>query len=58
MLQHHAAKLPSLPPEVTAAITAFLDFGDLHAGLTRNHCPDCDHEFLLALGRAAEERGA
>ena len=44
VLHDHAAKLPSLHPEAAAAITAFLDCGDLHAGFTRFHCPDCDHE--------------
>jgi hypothetical protein len=45
----HAAKVPGLSPEAAAAISAFLDCGDLHAGFTRLLCPDCGHEFLLAL---------
>jgi hypothetical protein len=44
VLHDHAAKLPGLSPESAATITAFLDCGDLHAGFTRFHCPDCDHE--------------
>ena len=39
VLHDHAAKLPSLHPEAAAAITAFLDCGDLHAGFTRFHRP-------------------
>ncbi len=32
----------------TAAIAAFLDCGDFHAGFTRLHCPNCGHKFLVA----------
>jgi len=46
VLLDHAAKLPGVSAEAAAAITAFLNCGDLHAGFTRLHCPDCDHEFL------------
>ena len=49
ILHDHAAKLPGLSVEAAGAITAFLDCGDLHAGFTRLHCPDCGHEFLLAV---------
>jgi hypothetical protein len=48
VLHDHANKLPALHPEAAAAIAAFLACGDLHAGFTRLHCPDCGHEFLLA----------
>jgi hypothetical protein len=44
ILHDHAAKVPGLSPEAAAAIAAFLDCGDLHAGFTRLHCPDCGHE--------------
>ena len=55
ILHDHAAKLPGLSPKTAAAITAFLDCGDLHAGFTRLHCPDCGHEFLLAF--TCKQRG-
>ncbi len=55
VLHDHAAKLSSLPADTAAAITAFLRCGDLHAGFTRLHCPDCDHEFLLAF--TCKQRG-
>ena len=48
ILHDHAANVPGLSSEAAAAIDAFLDCGDLHAGFTRYRCPDCDHEFLLA----------
>ncbi|MFM9953723.1 MAG: transposase zinc-binding domain-containing protein [Opitutaceae bacterium] len=48
MLHDHAAKRSGLSTAATSAIAAFLRCGDLHAGFTRFHCPDCDHEFLLA----------
>ena len=44
ILHDHAAKLPGLSAATTAAIEAFLECGDLHAGFTRFHCPDCGHE--------------
>ena len=34
--------------ETAAAITSFLDCGDLHADFTRRPLPDCGDEFLLA----------
>lgn len=55
ILHDHAAKVPGLSPETAAAINAFLDCGDLHAGFTRLHCPDCGHEFLLAF--SCKQRG-
>ena len=55
ILHDHAAKVPGLSPEAAAAIAAFLDCGDLHAGFTRLHCPDCGHEFLLAF--TCKQRG-
>ncbi|MSU49351.1 MAG: hypothetical protein EXS37_09745 [Opitutus sp.] len=55
VLHDHAAKLPGLSTDAAAAIAAFLDCGDLHAGFTRFHCPDCDHEFLLAF--SCKQRG-
>ena len=48
ILHDRAAKLSGLSTAATSAIAAFLRCGDLHAGFTRFHCPDCDHEFLLA----------
>ena len=48
VLHDHANKLPALHPEAAAAIEAFLEGGDLRAGFTRLHCPDCGHEYLLA----------
>ena len=48
VLHDHAVNLPFLHPEAAAAIDAFLDCGDLHAGFTRCRSPECDHEFLLA----------
>jgi hypothetical protein len=45
VLHDHAAKVPGLSPEAAGAIAAFLHCGDLHAGFTRLHCPDCDHEY-------------
>lgn len=47
--------MPGLPPEAAAAISAFLDCGDLHAGFTRLLCPYCGHEFLLAF--TCKQRG-
>ena len=55
ILHAHAAKLPGLSADAAApvcraehgtgrAIDAFLECGDLHAGFTRFHCPDCGHE--------------
>jgi hypothetical protein len=55
VLHDHADTLASLHPEAAAAVTAFLRCGDLHAGFTRLHCPDCDHEFLLAF--TCKQRG-
>ena len=55
VLHDHANKLPALHPEAAAAIVAFLACGDLHAGFTRLHCPDCGHEFLLAF--TCKQRG-
>jgi hypothetical protein len=46
MLHDRAAKLSGLSTAATSAIAAFLRCSDLHAGFTRFHCPDCDHEFL------------
>ncbi|MBI4624704.1 MAG: transposase zinc-binding domain-containing protein, partial [Verrucomicrobia bacterium] len=55
VLHDHADKLPALHPETAAAIAAFLECGDLHAGFTRLLCPDCGHEFLLAF--TCKQRG-
>jgi hypothetical protein len=55
ILHDHAAKSPGLSSEIAAAITVFLECGDLHAGFTRLHCPDCGHEFLLAF--SCKQRG-
>ena len=55
ILQDRAAKLSGLSTAATSAIAAFLRCGDLHAGFTRFHCPDCDHEFLLAF--TCQQRG-
>ena len=55
VLHDHADIIPSLHPEAAAAITAFLRCGDLHAGFTRLHCPDCGHEYLLAF--TCKQRG-
>lgn len=55
VLHDHADKVPGLPPEAAAAIEAFLECGDLHAGFTRLHCPDCGHEYLLAF--SCKQRG-
>ncbi len=37
-----------LRPDAVATVRAFLRCGDLAAGFTRFHCPDCGHEKLLA----------
>jgi len=55
VLHDHADKLPFLHPEATTAIAEFLECGDLHAGFTRLHCPDCGHEYLLAF--SCKQRG-
>ena len=55
ILHDHAAKLPGLSADAAAALDAFLECGDLHAGFTRFHCPDCGHEFLLAF--TCKQRG-
>jgi hypothetical protein len=55
VVRDHAANLPGLSAEAAAAIEAFLDCGDLHAGFTRLYCPDCGHEFLLAF--SCKQRG-
>jgi len=55
ILHDHAAKVPGLSPAAAATIAAFLDCGDLHAGFTRLHCPDCDHEFLCPF--SCKQRG-
>jgi hypothetical protein len=55
VLPDHAAKLPGLSAATTAAIEAFLECGDLHAGFTRLQCPDCRHEFLCPF--SCKQRG-
>lgn len=55
ILHDHGDKLPAVAPENAAAIQEFLDCGDLHAGFTRLHCPDCGHQFLLAF--TCKQRG-
>jgi hypothetical protein len=55
VLHDHAARLPGLSANAAGAIDAFLECGDLHAGFTRLHCPDCGHEFLLAF--SCKQRG-
>lgn len=55
ILHDHAAKVPGLSAAAAAAIAAFLDCGDLHAGFTRLHCPDCGHEFLCPF--SCKQRG-
>ncbi len=32
-----------LRPDIVATVRAFLRCGDLAAGFTRYHCPDCGH---------------
>ncbi len=46
---------PAYRTAATSAIVAFRRCGDLHAGFNRFHCPDCDHEFLLAF--TCQQRG-
>ena len=46
---------PAYWTAATSAITAFRRCGDLHAGFTHFHCPDCDHEFLLVF--TCQQRG-
>ena len=55
VVHDHAEQLPALAPETKTAIAAFLACGVLHAGFTRLHCPDCNHEFLLAF--TCKQRG-
>ena len=46
--KHHRRTMGPLRPDAVAAVRAFLRCGDLAAGFTRFHCPDCGHEKLLA----------
>ncbi len=55
VLHDHAARVPGVAPAVATAIEAFLECGDLHAGFTRLHCPECGHEYLLAF--SCKQRG-
>ncbi|MBM4334243.1 MAG: hypothetical protein FJ117_24060, partial [Deltaproteobacteria bacterium] len=36
-------------PYLQKVITRYLECGDLHHGFARVKCPDCNHEYLLAL---------
>ena len=36
-------------PYINEVMLRFLDCGDLHSGFARVRCPDCGHEYLLAL---------
>jgi hypothetical protein len=44
----HRRTMGPLRPEAVATVRAFVRCGDLAAGFTRFHCPDCGHEKLLA----------
>ena len=46
--QHHRKSLGPLRTGTVATVESFLRCGDLAAGFTRFHCPDCGHEKLLA----------
>jgi hypothetical protein len=46
--QHHRKTLGPLRTGTIATVESFLRCGDLAAGFTRFHCPDCGHEKLLA----------
>ncbi len=46
--KHHRRAMGPLRPDAAATVRAFLRCGDLAAGFTRFHCPDCGHEKLLA----------
>jgi hypothetical protein len=46
--QQHRKTLGPLRPNTVATVQSFLRCGDLAAGFTRFHCPDCGHEKLLA----------
>ncbi|MBC8010097.1 MAG: transposase zinc-binding domain-containing protein [Burkholderiales bacterium] len=46
--KHHRRAMGPLRPDAVASVRAFLRCGDLAAGFTRFHCPECGHEKLLA----------
>ena len=46
--KHHRRTMGPLRPEAVATVRAFLRCGDLAAGFTRFHCPECGAEKLLA----------
>jgi hypothetical protein len=44
----HRPTMGPLRQDAVHTVRAFLRCGDLAAGFTRFHCPDCGHEKLLA----------
>ena len=40
--KHHRRTMGPLRPEAVATVRAFLRCGDLAAGFTRFHCPECE----------------
>ena len=41
--KHSRPAMGPLRPDAVATVRAFLRCGDLAAGFTRYHCPDCGH---------------
>jgi hypothetical protein len=52
---HEPPPATSAPDHADTVVQAFLRCGDLHAGFTHLHCPECGHDFLLAF--TCKQRG-
>jgi len=55
VLRDHARHLTDLAPATARTLARFQRCGDLHSGLTRLHCPDCGHDYLLTF--TCKQRG-